>query len=186
MTSFISHWYPLKLRIYSHELSTFPRDIMMFNNHYCYIHHMQKKHINIQYNVPVTSWPIIDTLQNNDQFWQLVNVDHPIPKTKKGVVSTHPVDWPSYYNLSICATVKTWYWFLGHQYRGYRSSRLPIASHSGSSLLAKKKMDYINISICICISIYSRILRLSIYIFIYIHRIYTYMGGVQIRWACQQ
>ena len=86
----------------------------------------------------------------------------------------------------ICATVKTWYWFHGHQFRGYRSSRLPIASHSGSSLLAKKKMDYINISICICISIYSRISRLSISIYIYIDRIYTYMGVVQIRWACQQ
>ena len=36
-----------------------------------------------------------------------------------------------------CATVKTWYWFHGHQFRGYRSSRLPIASHSGSSLFAK-------------------------------------------------
>ena len=69
--------------------------------------------------------------------------------------------------LPICATVKTWYWFHGHQFRGYRSSRLPIASHSGSSLLAKKRMDYINISICICISIYSRISRLSISIYIY-------------------
>ena len=69
--------------------------------------------------------------------------------------------------LPICATVKTWYWFHGHQFRGYRSSRLPIASHSGSSLLAKKRMYYINISICICISIYRRISRLSISIYIY-------------------
>ena len=68
----------------------------------------------------------------------------------------------------ICAMVKTWYWFHGHQFRGHRSSRLPIASHSGSSLLAKKKMDYINISIRICISIYSRTSRLSISVYIYI------------------
>ena len=79
----------------------------------------------------------------------------------------------------ICATVKTWYWFHGHQFRGYRSSRLPIASHSGSSLLAKKKMDYINIYLYVYVFLYivEYHVYLYLYIYIYIDRIYIPIWG---------